>query len=127
MKRRLFPHLIVPGMVFALVAALGGFAPHLYADVQADIDALVRASKARAAIVKRVSPAVVHIAVEKTVTGQAPQSQAPDFFDDEAFRRFFQPRSGKPRLPDAPPTVDPSARLRPRCSAAHRRRGGHPP
>jgi serine protease Do len=56
-----------------------------------DIETLVRASKARAAIVKRVSPSVVHISVEKTVQEDG-QGQVPDFFDDEFFRRFFAPR-----------------------------------
>jgi Do/DeqQ family serine protease len=55
-----------------------------------DIESLVRASKARAAIVKKISPAVVHISVEKTVQNDG--GDTPDPFDDEFFRRFFAPR-----------------------------------
>ena len=69
------------------------FSPPAFAQdtIQADIDALIRASKARAAIVARVKGAVVHISVEKTVEGKARQNR-PDLFNDEFFRRFFQPR-----------------------------------
>ena len=59
--------------------------------VARDIETLVRASKARAAIVRQVSPAVVHISVEKTVT-EGGADNVPDMFDDEFFRRFFAPR-----------------------------------
>ena len=65
-------------------------------EIQRDIDALIRASKARAAIVRRVSPSVVHISVEKRVTGNS-HGQQPDMFEDEFFRRFFQPRLPNPR------------------------------
>jgi serine protease Do len=83
----------MPGaFLLALTLAVAGVAGQARADVNADIEALVRASKARAAIVKRVSPAVVHISVEKTVRGQASPAPFPDMFDDEFFRRFFQPR-----------------------------------
>ena len=81
-------------LIFLIVA----FATPLSAQVQHDaetrkaIDDLVRASKARAAIVKQASNAVVHISVEKTVKDNGPSSNLPDFFDDEFFRRFFAPR-----------------------------------
>ena len=81
-----------PPASLALLAVMVLAAP-LVADVNEDIAALNRASKARAAIVKRVSPAVVHISVEKTVNrNQRQPEKLPDFFDDEFFRRFFQPR-----------------------------------
>ena len=81
--------------LFFLVVA---FATPLSAQIQHDaetqkaIDGLVRASKARAAIVKQVSGAVVHISVEKTVKDNGQTGNLPDFFDDEFFRRFFAPR-----------------------------------
>lgn len=64
----------------------------LDAETRKAIDDLVRASKARAAIVKLASSAVVHISVEKTVKDNGPTGNLPDFFDDEFFRRFFAPR-----------------------------------
>ncbi|MCZ6644816.1 MAG: DegQ family serine endoprotease [SAR324 cluster bacterium] len=77
----------------AIVLGIGAFSGAAMADVTDDIKALQRASKARAAIIKRISPAVVHIRVEKTVKGsEQPQEPSQDFFDDEFFRRFFQPR-----------------------------------
>lgn len=67
------------------------------AETQKAIQALIAGSKARAAIVKEVSKAVVHISVEKTVKNNGPrengpQSRKPDLFDDEFFRKFFAPR-----------------------------------
>lgn len=82
-------------LAVALVLGLAAFAGSAQADVTDDIEAMVRASKARAAIVKRVSPAVVHIRVEKIVKSRGEQPETPDFFDDEFFRRFFQPRMPK--------------------------------
>ncbi len=55
-----------------------------------DVEALVRASKARAAIVKRVSVSVVHISVEKRVQTSARENFP---FDDPFFRRFFSPEN----------------------------------
>jgi len=75
-------------LALALLTAFT-LSPAARADTEEDIQMLVRASKARAAIVKRVSPAVVHISVEKTVKGSG---EMPEFFDEEFFRRFFQPR-----------------------------------
>jgi len=66
----------------------------LAAGEKEDIEILMRASKARAAIVKRIRPAVVHISVEKTVSHQQQQGsqETPEFFNDEFFRKFFGPR-----------------------------------
>ncbi|HUJ75545.1 MAG TPA: hypothetical protein VL359_11830, partial [bacterium] len=67
-----------------------------------DIDLMERESKARAAIVKQVAPAVVNITVEKNVkasdnTNDGGDDQ-PDPFNDPFFRRFFEPRiPGPPR------------------------------
>ena len=84
--------------VFATLALTAPFAQRALAqdDLQRDIDALIRASKARAAIVKSVKDSVVHISVTKKVQGQD-GSRLPDLFNDEFFRRFF-----KPRMPDPP-------------------------
>lgn len=78
-------------MVFALAALPGSGMAETSA-----IDMLRQQSKARAAIVKAISPAVVHISVEKSVKGRS-QPELPDMFNDEFFRKFF-----KPRLPSQP-------------------------
>ena len=81
--------------VLALLLLNGNAAPlnaQTDAETREAIQMLVKASKARAAIVKMVSPAVVHISVEKTVKNNSQQGGAPDMFDDEFFRRFFAPR-----------------------------------
>ncbi|MBI3993028.1 MAG: DegQ family serine endoprotease [Candidatus Lambdaproteobacteria bacterium] len=77
----------------ALTAILLAFSAGvaLAAEQSPGLEMLLAQSKARAAVVKTISPSVVHIAVEKTVQGQA-HGDAPDMFDDEFFRRFFQPR-----------------------------------
>jgi serine protease Do len=66
------------------------------AQLQRDIETLTRESKARAAIVKRVTSSVVNISVEKNVKASE-RGDGPDPFDDEFFRRFFQPRIPPPR------------------------------
>jgi len=83
--------------VLALFLLLPLSAGPAMADTEADIKALIRASKARAAIVKKVSPAVVNISVSKTIKhenqgGRGNPEDMPEFFNDEFFRRFFQPR-----------------------------------
>jgi serine protease Do len=93
----LFPARLCKGLLTLLAALLlAGTPAALYAQsdnaaTQRDIDTLVRASKARAAIIKKISNAVVHISVEKTVQNDG-QGNAPDIFEDEFFRRFFAPR-----------------------------------
>jgi len=87
-------------LALATLSALGGPAS-LRAQanddqLQKDIKALQRESKARAAIVKRVSPSVVNVSVEKDVKASEHGEDQPDPFDDEFFRRFFQPRIPPP-------------------------------
>ena len=92
-------------MLFALATLIGVTGGIVSAKedakLQRAIEALRMASKARAAIVRAVAPSVVHISVEKAVTSQPERGRrrgrgAPDFFEDEFFRRFFGPR-----LPDS--------------------------
>ncbi|MDH5753483.1 MAG: hypothetical protein OEZ59_13820, partial [Deltaproteobacteria bacterium] len=84
--------LIMAGLVLGAGLFSSG-AAQAQSQVEKDIEVLVRASKARAAIVRMVSPAVVHISVEKTVGGEQQEENGPaDPFDDEFFRRFFAPR-----------------------------------
>ena len=67
------------------------------ADVENAMKALILASKARAAIVKKVQDAVVHIEVEMMPQGQRFGNQEPS--ENELFDRFFRQR---PNSPDAP-------------------------
>ncbi len=53
------------------------------------IEDLISASKARAAIVKKVQNAVVHIRVEKVIRGHRSMNNPYDLFNDEFFERFF--------------------------------------
>ncbi|MBF0287964.1 MAG: Do family serine endopeptidase [SAR324 cluster bacterium] len=64
-------------------------------------DNLIKASKARAAIVKKVQDAVVHIRVEKVIHGQGTLNNPYDLFNDEFFERFF-PGVPRPRAPENP-------------------------
>ncbi len=102
-KKRLPGALVFVLFLPALLLVAGLSSTPLLADTEADIELLIRVSKARAAIVKRVSTAVVHISVEKTVRGRDGRGGRnrrggrgrpgnPEYFDDEFFRRFFQPR-----------------------------------
>jgi serine protease Do len=54
------------------------------------IDTLKKTSKAFSGIAKKVTPAVVAVKVEKTMTSNSDMSNSP--FDDEFFRRFFGPQ-----------------------------------
>lgn len=63
------------------------------------IEALMRASKARAAIVKRVQNAVVHIRIENQFERQDDSNSNRSPFNDEFFDRFF--RGQRPRNPDS--------------------------
>lgn len=83
---------------FAMVLALllwGMITPALQAqpassatEWEKDLELLNRASKARAGIVRRVSPAVVHISVQKTIS-ETPNQPPNPFMDEEFMRRFF--------------------------------------
>ena len=56
-----------------------------------DLQALIRASKTRAALVQNVQQAVVHIKVEKEIrnTGRNTPNNPLDLYNDEFFERFF--------------------------------------
>ncbi len=61
-----------------------------------NIALLDRSAKAFAAVVKKASPAVVYIGVEKTVKGNAMVPSPFDFFNDPFFERFFGPQFRHP-------------------------------
>ncbi len=86
--------LVVLAMAALLLMPLAGMAQAKTQPeplLQQDIGLLERESKARAAIAKEASPAVVNITVEKKATAeQTSSSDAPNPFNDEFMRRFFQ-------------------------------------
>jgi serine protease Do len=90
---------LLAALLAAVGLALGGALAQAKAAPQkpvsvaaaAGLDLLVQESKARAAIVKEVGPAVVNVMVEKKVKSDGP-AEMPEPFNDEFFRRFFQPR-----------------------------------
>jgi serine protease Do len=61
-----------------------------------DTELLQQDSKALAAVIRRVLPAVVHINVVKTTEEQPDQ---PDIFNDPFFRHFFGPQGPQPEEP----------------------------
>ncbi len=85
----------------------------LSASAQEDdnIALLDRSAKAFASVVKKAGPAVVHVRVEKEISGKSPfHGQDPfGFFNDPFFERFFgpqfrqQPRQQQPRAPHSQP------------------------
>ncbi len=69
------------------------------ADDNSDIQLLARTAKAFASVVKKAEPAVVHVAVEKSVKGGGNIPGNPfDFFNDPFFERFFGPQFRHPRM-----------------------------
>ncbi len=71
----------------------------VFADEKADVQLLARTAKAFASVVKKAEPAVVHVAVEKSVKGGGTGPANPfDFFNDPFFERFFGPQFRHPRV-----------------------------
>lgn len=71
---------------------------HAWAQDEADIALLDRSAKAFASVVKKASPAVVHVSVEKSVNSRRGTHPSPyDFFNDPFFERFFGPQFKSPR------------------------------
>ncbi len=68
------------------------------ADENADIQLLARTAKAFASVVKKAEPAVVHVAVEKSVKAGGNAPNPFDFFNDPFFERFFGPQFRHPRM-----------------------------
>ena len=83
-------------MTLLLMVPLAHVQAQVSKEDQQAIDALIAASRARAAIIRNVSPAVVHINVEKTVKNGEGESEGEPFGED-LFRRFFPPRFQPPR------------------------------
>ncbi len=88
---------VIASFIVSLVLLTGNPAPLLAQDDD-DIALLDRSAKAFAAVVKKAGPAVVHVAVEKSVSSQRGQGQHPfEFFNDPFFERFFGPQFRQPR------------------------------
>ncbi len=91
--------LLLPALLLAVLLVAGGTVRADDASVLKDLERLNLESKARAALVKRVSPAVVNVSVEKLVksgSGGGGGEEGGDPFDDEFFKRFFQFRAPGP-------------------------------
>ncbi|MBM9512697.1 DegQ family serine endoprotease [Desulfogranum marinum] len=81
-------------LVFCVIALFTTI--NVHAQDEADIALLDRSAKAFASVVKKAGPAVVHVAVEKAMTGGM-QVSPHDFFNDPFFERFFGPQFKQPR------------------------------
>ncbi len=87
-----FNHLRCSSFFFLISLLLSGFTHTTWAQSNDDIALLDRSAKAFASVVKKVGPAVVNIAVEKSVSSQGNKGKNPhDFFNDPFFERFFGP------------------------------------
>jgi len=78
-------HMICASLLIAIFSFFGDVT---YAEVAAK-QQLQDLSTAFRDVAKKVSPAVVYISTEQTVSGRQVPEQFRDFFDDERFRRFF--------------------------------------
>ncbi len=93
--RLFFPLALILGIVTLLVA--GGRPAAAFTDK--NIELLDRSAKAFAAVVKKASPAVVNVRVEKIVKGSNTfHGNNPfEFFNDPFFERFFGPQFRMPQ------------------------------
>ena len=77
-------------LLFLLPLLLAIFAIPAHAVKESEVEILSKTSRAFTAVVKEVTPAVVHVMVEKSVDAQD-YSQQFDFFNNPFFERFFGP------------------------------------
>lgn len=95
--RNCFKTGLKPVIFFLFIVLIGSMNLHTAAaNDDENIALLDKSAKAFAAVVKKATPAVVHVGVEKSVTGQSQQSPF-DFFNDPFFERFFGPQFKHPR------------------------------
>jgi serine protease Do len=79
--------------IFILGIMLSAGEAHMaLADANDDIALLSRSSKAFTSIVKKVTPAVVHIRVEKTLKSGGGFDRGDDFYNNPFFEQFFGPQ-----------------------------------
>ncbi|MFP7754118.1 DegQ family serine endoprotease [Thermodesulfobacteriota bacterium B35] len=90
---------VVPVLAMLVFLFTSMSATLVAADDNSDIQLLARTAKAFASVVKKAEPAVVHVAVEKSVKGGGNIPGNPfDFFNDPFFERFFGPQFRHPRM-----------------------------
>ncbi|HFQ88638.1 MAG TPA: DegQ family serine endoprotease [Desulfobulbus sp.] len=90
---------VLPALTALVFLITSLAATSVFADDNANIQLLARTAKAFASIVKKAEPAVVHVAVEKSVKGGGNAPANPfDFFSDPFFQRFFGPQFRHPRM-----------------------------
>jgi len=85
----------ITSLVLLLLFLLSGVS--VQAQDEGDIALLDRSAKAFSSVVKKAGPAVVHVAVEKSVSSSSSQQNPYDFFNDPFFKRFFGPQFQHPR------------------------------
>jgi serine protease Do len=88
--------------LFVLMISAGGVRFAL-ADANDDVALLSRSSKAFTSIVKKVTPAVVHIRVEKTMNSSLGGDRGDDFYNNPFFEQFFGPQFRRQFPPATPP------------------------
>jgi serine protease Do len=89
------PSLAVKTIAFFIAGILmfTGSTCSVRADAKDDIEILTRSSKAFTSVVKKVTPAVVHIRVEKTMDSKGGMfGGGDDFYNNPFFEQFFGPQ-----------------------------------
>jgi serine protease Do len=88
------PSLAIKTIAFLIVGILlfTGSTRSAVADPKDDIEILSRSSKAFTSVVKKVTPAVVHIRVEKTMNSGGMLGGGDDFYNNPFFEQFFGPQ-----------------------------------
>jgi serine protease Do len=79
--------------LFVVLTVLAGTCRWTFAEANDDIALLSRSSKAFTSVVKKVTPAVVHIRVEKTMNNTGGfLDNGDDFYNNPFFEQFFGPQ-----------------------------------
>ncbi len=86
---RILPNTPLLFLIFLLIT---GFTAPAFAGHEEDLSILSRSAKAFTNVVKKAKPAVVHIQVEKTISGSSRFHGQEEFFNNPFFERFFGPQ-----------------------------------
>jgi serine protease Do len=94
MQNKIIPSSFLRPITFLLLGLMlsAGGARFALAEANDDIALLSRSSKAFTSIVKKVTPAVVHIRVEKTLNSSLGGDRGDDFYNNPFFEQFFGPQ-----------------------------------
>ena len=92
------------GIAWVLISLILLGTPGISLGQEKALENLRETGKAFASVARKVSPAVVYVRVEKTVTQQGPMLRFNSPFGDEFFRRFFgEPGPRFPQFPQVQP------------------------